>query len=142
MEYQDYDSRFNPVKRYQAEASYRQHLTLTTNLDARVYYTNIKHFESVFNPTSSNETSTGGDVTVNKRYPRKNLVLTAIGSYGQRTFHFKTITYSLGASVTWRVAKLDLSLGANMSRSETALDRGKEEITNQYYYLMLKRKLF
>jgi hypothetical protein len=142
MEYQNYDSRFNPVKRYKAEATYRQYITLTTSINARVYHMNIRHLENVFNPTSSTETSTGTDVMINRRYPRKNLLLTAVGSYAQRTFNFKTLTYSLGASVTWSIANLDLSLGANMSRTETDLDTGKQEMTNQYYYLTMKRKLF
>ncbi len=115
MEYQDYDSRLTPSKRYRAEANYRQNFEMTTNVDARVYYTKVRNLASFFDPESTTETSMGMDLKVNKRYPRKNLTVTAIGSYSNRKLIFTTNTYSLGAAVTWKVAKLDLSLGANMS---------------------------
>jgi hypothetical protein len=40
------------------------------------------------------------------------------------------------------VGKLDLSLGANISRSETSLDTGTQETMYQHVYLSIRRKLF
>jgi hypothetical protein len=142
MEYQDYDSRLTPSKRYRAETNYRQNFEMTTYVDARVYYTKVQNLAGLFDPESTTETSMGMDLKVNKRYPRKNLTVTALGSYSNRKLSFTTNTYSFGAAVTWKVAKIDLSLGANVSRIETALDTGKAETTNQTYYFTLKRKLF
>ncbi|MBI5099474.1 MAG: hypothetical protein HZB30_09590 [Nitrospirae bacterium] len=142
MEYQDYESRFNPSKRYRAETSYRQNFALTTNLDARVYYKHVENLESPFNPNSTTVTSTGIDLKIGKRFPRKNLTVSAVGSYSNIKHNFETNTYSFGTTVSWSIAKLDLSLGANVSHTETALDTGKQEIMNQFYYLTMKRKLF
>lgn len=142
MEYQDYDSRLTPSKRYRAETNYRQNFEMTTYVDARVYYTKVKNLAGFFDVESTTETSMGMDLKVNKRYPRKNLTVTAFGSYSNRKLIFVTNTYSLGAAVTWKVAKIDLSLGANMSLIDSSFDAGKAETTNQTYYFTLKRKLF
>jgi hypothetical protein len=142
MEYQDYDSRFRPSKRYRAESNYRQNLGLTTYIDARAYYTKTQDLASFINPESTTETSMGMDLKVNKRYPRKNLTVTAFGSYSNRKLFFETNTYALGAVVIWKIEKIDLTLGANVSRIESSLDTGKAETMSQAYYLHLKRKLF
>ena len=141
-EYQDYDSRLNPSKRYRAETNYRQSFNGTTYADARVYYEKIKHLVSVYNPESTTETSTGIDMKINKRYPRKHLTITGLASYGHRKLIFDTNRYSLGAFLTWTLEKIDLSLGANLYRTESSINTGGSENTNQTYYFSLKRKLF
>jgi hypothetical protein len=142
MEYQDYDSRLTPSKRFRAETKYMQNFEQTTYIDARVYYTKVQNLAGLFDPESTTETSIGMDLRVSKRYPRKNLTVTAFGAYSNRKSNFKTNVYSLGGAVTWKVAMIDLSLGANMSMIESALDTGKAETTSQTYYFTLKRKLF
>jgi len=141
-EYQDYDSRLNPSKRYRAQTNYRNHFDGTTYVDVRVYYEKIKHLVSVYNPESTTETSTGIDMKINKRYPRKNLIITGLASYGNRKLVFDTNRYSLGAVLTWRLEKIEVSLGANWYRTESSINTGSSENTNQTYYLSLKRKLF
>ena len=141
-EYQDYQSRFNPSNKYRAEAIYSHDITPTTYLNARAYYTKVKNLEGVFKPGSSTESGTGADVSIQKSFPGRNLTMSATGSYAQRKYVFDTKTYSVGAALTWRVAKLDISLGANMNHSETALDNGKEENMYQRYYLSVKRYIF
>jgi hypothetical protein len=142
MEYQDYDSRLNPSRRYRAETDYRQNFDTTTYFDARVYYTRVKNLPSFFNPENTTETSTGIDLKINKRYPRQHLTLAALGSYSNRKLIFETNRYALGATLTWSVAKVDLSLGANLYRTESQIDTGDSQTTNQSYYFSLKRKLF
>jgi len=141
-EYQDYQSRFNPSNRYRAEAIYSHDITPTMYINTRAYYTKVHNLEGVFKPASSTESGAGAEVSIQKSFPGRNLTMSATGSYSQRKYVFDTKTYSLGAALTWRVAKLDISLGANMNRSETGLDIGKEENTYQRYYLSVKRYLF
>ncbi len=142
FEYQDLQSRLNPSNRYRAEGNYRQEIDSTMFLNARAYYTKVNNFPGVFNPGSSTETGTGADMTIQKKFPGRNININATGSYSQRKYIFDTKTYSLGAALSWRVAKLDISLGANVNHSETALTTGKEENKYQRYYLSVKRYLF
>lgn len=142
LEHQDRQSRYNPWKRDRAEAAFRKDLEPTSNLYLHGYYTRTENYAGVFRPASPTETSIGGDVSAQKRFPDKNLTLNVGGSYAQRQFVYETKTYTLNAALVWTREKLDVSLGANLSLVDTALDTGTEESSYQRYYLMARRKLF
>ena len=142
LEHQEIQSNINPSRRNRAEATYRQDVTPTTNLHMRAFYSKTDYLDGGFQPASHDETGMGGNISIQQRFPRRNLTLNAAGSYSQRKSLFETRTYTLNAALIWHVAKLDLSLGANVSRSETALDTGRQETMYQRVYLAIRRKLF
>jgi len=142
LEHQDRQSRYNPWIRDRAEAAFRKDLEPTTYLNLHGYYTRTENFAGVFRPASPTETGIGGEISVQKRFPERNLTLNFGGSYAQRTFTYDTKTYTLNAALVWTREKLDVSFGANLSLVETALDSGTEESSYQRYFLLARRKLF
>jgi hypothetical protein len=142
LEHQEIQSNINPSRRNRAEATFRKEMTPTTNLNMRAHFAKVDYLDGGLQPASHDETSAGGDISIQQRFPRRNLTLNAGGSYSQRKSRFETRTNSLNGSLIWHVGKLDVSLGANVSRSETALDTGTQETMYQRVYLSIRRKLF
>jgi hypothetical protein len=142
-EYQDYDSRLNPSKTYKAEANTRSNITPTTRFTTRGYYTRIEHIEVPEQRSIGfTERTVGGGVGFEKRFPRPhvNISISASSSYAKGLF--ATTRYLINSARTWKIAKLDLKLGADIGSTETELPNGKQEASRTVFYLTLKRVLF
>jgi hypothetical protein len=142
LEHQDYQSNINPSKRDRAEATFRKDVTPNTNLNVRAFYTTVDYLEGGSQPPSPDETGTGGDIAIQARFPGRNLILRASGSYAQRDSVFDTEIYTLAGGLLWRVGKIDLAIGADYSSVDTAFDPGSQETTYQRVYFTLRRQLF
>jgi hypothetical protein len=142
-EYHKVQSLLNPQNGYRAEAYYIKTLNPSANLYVKGYYSKITYLPSLALGTKGyTETIYGGDLRMQKSFLNRNMILTGAASYVNRTGLIATTTYYFNSSLTWKIAKLDFSLGADVGRMTSELSTGREESIYQYYYLSVKRKLF
>lgn len=141
LEYQDYQSNINPSRRDRVEATFQQDITPTTYLSLRANYMKVDYLQSAYQ-TATGETGSTGSISVQKRFPEKNLTLNASAEVSRRKYIYETNTYSAIGALLWSVGKLEVGLGANVSRAETGLISGTQESIYQRYFLSVKRKLF
>ncbi|MCL5024677.1 MAG: hypothetical protein M1497_15185 [Nitrospirae bacterium] len=141
VEYQDYQSTVNPFKMFRAEGTYRKDLTETFNVYARAYYSRTRRELVLSQPGGTlTETVAGGDLRLQKSFPKQNLWASLGGSYFQTTGIGTTRTYLLDGVLTWRAGNLYVSAGANVGRAEQQLTTNQDSLY-QYYYLSVRRKI-
>jgi hypothetical protein len=142
-EYQDYDSNLNPTKTFRAEGSVWRTFRETTNLSANAYYMDRQYLEvPEVNTPGYTETTLGGRARGEIRLPRRNLTASLSGNYWQTRGVFTTKSMLINALLTWKIARLDVALGAVIGHSETDLRNGIQKSDHNVYYLTIKRKLF
>jgi hypothetical protein len=142
-EYQDYESRLNPSKTYRAEANARTNITSTTKFTAKGYYSRIEHIEvPEQHSIGYTQRTVGGGVGFEKRFPRPNLNIFVSATSSWTKGLFTTKRYQINSALTWKIAKLDLKLGADLSSTESELPAGRQEATREIYYFTVNRVLF
>jgi hypothetical protein len=140
-EYVDYESTVNPSKTFKVEGTYRQHISRTTNIFARAFYNRVRR-TATLNSTGNTFTETvlGGDLRLEKRFPKLNLSTSLGASYFQTGEISTTRTYLLNGVLTWRAGRLYVNAGANFGLTETEITT-KQQLLHQYYYLSIRRQL-
>ena len=89
------------------------------------------------------ESTASASGSLQKRFPAKNLLLAAGGSVSRLMGLVDTQAYSLNGSVSWKIGKLDVILGASAYQADTENVNSEDTSrTNQYYYLRIRRELF
>ncbi len=143
-EYQRDTSNISPFTAWRGEVDYSQNVTETTLVYARAEYTERSYPRgtSVLAGPSFTERIATASANVLQRLLAKSLVLSAGGTYSYYKSLSTTSAYSLDATLTWRIGKLALNLGANVYGSDTTgTNAQKSHRLHQYYYLNLKRKI-
>jgi hypothetical protein len=143
IQYQNTQSTLSPFKRYRIEAKYQKAIMLDAWLNARAYYTSVSYTHgSSQTGNSLSENSLGGEISLQKRFPKKNLTTNLGLLYSQTTGgSTSSHNYLADASLIRTMGKLEIRAGLKVGGSVIE-QTGKRETLNQYYYLSLRRKLF
>lgn len=144
-EYQELDWQVSPYQAWRAELQYSAALTATTNLYATTAYLN-KHYPqgtSPGNPVAFNEESESVAGSIQKLFPAQNLSAGAGGSFSHLQGLIDSNGYSANASLTWKIGKVDLSLGASVYGADTSgTAAGSTHRDHQLFYLKVRRQIF
>jgi len=146
-EYQRQDSNIAPYSQWKAEIMNSEKVTETIRVNAAVSYneTSYPHGTSLQGDSAYRVKTAMVSGNIQKQLPSKNLYLSAGGSYSLFSGQTNGSTYSADAALQWKIAKLTLSLGANVSSLESESQGTSAVATSrnhQYYFLNVKRKLF
>jgi hypothetical protein len=146
-EYQELDWQVMPYELWRAELQYIGELNSTTSVYTTASYL-TKHYgrgtSSFFttNPAYTEETVSGSG-SIQKRLPAHNLYLSVGGSYSHLDGLVNSNAYAANTSLTWKVGKLDVSLGGTWYGSDTSgKDIVSTERDHQLVYLKMRRRLF
>jgi hypothetical protein len=146
-EYSRVISETNPSTSYKAAAEYKESITPTLNLRARIFFVrkNLlkaeRGFEGEAVKRQITEDAYGVNISARKRFSAY-LNLSVGGSATQKKGDSESVTYSLRGDLTWIIGKLNLKTGAALSHSESEFKARKTEKMSQFYYLKIERKLF
>ena len=146
-EYQYEDSNVRPYSQWKGELTFTKNITDTLRAYASSSYTETSYPQGTSALGGQGYDVRYAAVSANfqKRFPIENLLLSAGGTYSFFRGLTDGSTYSVNSALLWRVGKIDVSLGASAtsSESESPGTIGLEaKRTHQYYYLNVKRKLF
>lgn len=145
LEFQDVKWDVGPFRALRAEVQYIGALTRTTNTNATADYQN-RHFAETFvngaRPAyTENMLTVAG--SVQQVLLARALSVSLGGSYALISGLSRSRSYSLHASLEWRLGKLEVSGGASYSNSNTQDQTSYAgERTHSYYFLKLRRILF
>jgi len=131
-----------PSTTWSLEADYRQNLTETALLIGRVQFTNTDYPRGTSgNGIAYTEQKIGGNVGITKRFPLQGVYLNASGSYWNITSLTDSNSYSGNASVSWKVFRAVLELGASINFTDSKAAGLKTERNYRNYYLRLRRRI-
>ena len=144
-EYQKLDWEISPFRAIRFEGRYTGSLSPTLSFNAAAEYLN-KYFPRGTSPQNENayrEERTTVSGRIQKQLFERALRLSAGGSYSRYNSLTDGNAFSLNAGISWRIAKLDFTLGATAYESEAEGFGGiQQQRTHQYYFLNVGRKLF
>jgi hypothetical protein len=145
VEYQRLDWDVSPFHSWRGEVQYNAAASPTTNLNATV--TRVQKYyarrETDRSQGPYTETTTSASGNVQQQLFARRLAVALGGSYSRLEGLASSRAYTVNSSLSWRVGKLELLLGAtgywSQTRGETipASDRA-----HRYYYLKARRRLF
>jgi hypothetical protein len=144
-EYQTVDWEISPYRSWRGEVQVVQSLDASTRLYATLSHLNKRFSEGsgagIQDPYTEASTTLSG--SVQKQIPGRSMMVSGGGSYARLDGLVDSIAYAVNGSLSWKIGRMDLSLGASAYRSETE-GTGAEmtERNEQYYYLRLRRELF
>lgn len=142
-EYVNTRSNFLPFTSLFSELQYRNDLTPTLSVLGRARYSVIDYPEGAQGIGNAyTERTTTVSLGFSKRYPLKNLSISANGAFAQTKGITKTRSYILNSSVLWNFGTMSVRFSADASMAETDLLTGKQKRITQYYHLSVRRKLF
>jgi hypothetical protein len=104
------------------------------------YYPNGSYLEAA---RAYREKRATASSNIQKEFFRRSLLASLGGSYSHFIGFNEGNAYSITSTLSWRIAKLDFTLGANVyhNDSEGPYTLGQRR-THQYYFLNVGRKLF
>lgn len=144
-EYQQSDGSASAFRRWRGEVGYNQSVTTTTNLALTASYTSTEYPEgsTAGSPQAYTGEATRLSANLQQRLFQRSLVLSGGGSYSSFTGLMKSSSYSLRASLQWKIGKTTITAGANGYSSR----RGNSPETDsgrarRYYYLNVRREIF
>ena len=146
-EYQKLEWDVSPYDAWRAELQYVGSVNPTVTVYATTTYQN-KHYGKGTSAYYGNESAyteqyVSGSGSVQKRLPLQNMYLSVGGSYTYLDGQVITNAYSGNTALTWRVGKVDLSLGATAYGSDTSGGNFvSTERDHQLVYLKLRRRLY
>jgi hypothetical protein len=144
-EYQKFDWKISPYESWRAEARYTGSLSPTLRWNAAAeylnrYYPNGSYLEAA---RAYREKRATASSSIQKEMFRRSLLFSLGGSYSHFLGFNEGNAYSINSTLSWHIAKLDFTLGANMYHNDSegpfTVDQRR---THQYYYLNVGRKLF
>ena len=152
-EYQNFDANIAPYESWRGEAQCVAALTVTLDLYATASYTHKRYPRGTSGedtpPLSQpyafaySEDITSVSSNIQKRLPDWNMTLAGGGTYSHISGLADTDAYSLNGSWTWRIGKVDASLGVTAYAADTS---GTQIVStkrdHQFVYLNLRRRLF
>jgi hypothetical protein len=121
-EYQDLQWELSPYQAWRAEVQYVGALNPTTSVYATAAYLN-KHYPrgtSVQSTAAYTEETESASGTIQKQLFSRDLFVSAGGSYSRMQGLVDANAYSLSASLTWKIGKVDLSIGVSAYETDTA----------------------
>ena len=146
-EYQKLDWNVSPYEAWLAELQYVGAVSPTVTVYGTATYLN-KHYgessETLYgNVAAYTEESVTGSGSIQKRLPVQNMYLSVGGSYTYLDGQVTTNAYAGNAALTWKLGRLDVSLGATAYGSDTSGSTiVSTERDHQFVYLKLRRRLF
>jgi hypothetical protein len=144
-EYENIDWQVSPYE------SWRGELQVTGNLGPYSnYYFNAAHRIRTYPDGRPGavvgeyeETTSSASGSINRQLFRRRLVVSLGGSFSRLDGLVVNDAYSVNGSASWRVGKLDFTLGASIFDTQTEGSFLVEsQRTHEYYYLKLRRFLF
>lgn len=142
LEYQDVDARLNPYTTWRAEADYRNGIAVNTNLAAQVYYRKTEYGRGAFQYNEFSERVIGGYGRLERRYPKRNINLTAGVTYIRASGNAERQAYTFDGTVYWKLKKFELRAGISIGHSEVEYQFRDQSSLYQNYYIMVKRTIF
>ncbi len=144
-EYQKLDWDISPYRAYRAEARYSGALSSTLTFTTAAEYLN--RYYPLGSASAEDQAFTDERETfsarIQKSFFAQNLRLSLGGSYARYDALTQGNAYSVNSSLSWRISKLDFTLGATAYRSDAEGIIGlPQRRTHQYYFLNVGRKLF
>lgn len=143
-EYQELKWQVSPYRAWRAELLYVASLTRTISAYATASYVNryYPHGTSQNSVAAFTEESESFAANIQKQVLAKNLFLSVGGSYSRAHGLVESNSYTANASLSWKIGKLDLSLGASAYEADA---KGTSTISSrrdhEIVFLKLHRKL-
>lgn len=143
-EFQNIDWNVSPRDVWRAEIDYVGSFSPTFTYRATLDYQHRHFSQGTIDITSPyTEQVTSGSGSLSKELFARTLLFSIGGNYTRTVGLTDGNAYSVNSSLSWKIGKLDFSLGATAYHSEVeASFTVPTRRTHQYYYLNLKRKLF
>lgn len=143
-EYQKLDWNISPRRVWRGEFDYVGAFSTTFTYRATLEYEHRRFLQGTLQNTDPyTEQLTSASANISKQLFTRSLLFSAGGNYTRTQGLTDGNAYSFNSSVSWKVGKLDLSLGATGYHSDVrGLITVPTRRTHQYYYFNLKRNLF
>lgn len=142
LEYQDYQSNVNPYTLMRAELQYRKNITSTTRLTAEGIFQRTSRGESDSQGSDIDEDYYGVSVWLQKRYPKKNMILSLGSQYNRATGVNTRQSYSVSGELFWKLKKFELRAGIGVGGTKVDYDTGSQDSLYQSYTLSVRRQIF
>jgi len=145
VEYQDVQWEVNPYTLWRAEAQYTGTVGAATSFfgTAGYQYRDFPRGRVDAGGGELIEETESATASLQQQLLSRALVLAVGGAFSRTESVYQTTAYSLNASLSWQVGKLNLTGGASAYDADT---RGagvtRSGRTHVYYYLRLRRELF
>ena len=144
-EYQKLDWDISPYRAYRLEARYSGALTTTLSFNTAAEYLN--RYYPLGSASADDQAFTDERATfsgrIQKSFFAQSLRLSLGGSYARYDALTQGSAYSINSSLSWRISKLDFTLGATAYQSDAEGIIGlTQHRMHQYYFLNVGRKLF
>ena len=144
-EYQNLEWEISPYRSWRAEVQYVGSLNSTTRVYATASYLDrlYPRGSSFMNRDAFSDETASASGNIQKQVPSQGLTFSAGGAYSQFLGRVAGNSYSLNASMTWKVGKMDLSAGGSAYASAMqGLGGSPTSRHHQYYYVNLRRTFF
>jgi len=144
-EHQKLDWEVSPYRAYRVEARYTGSLTDTLRLNAAAEYLNRYYPKGSYLEAARayTEERTTASSSIQKELFRRSLLFSFGGSYSHFLGFNVGNAYSVNSTLSWRIAKLDFTLGATAYHSDSEGPVSPtQRRTHQYYFLNVGRKIF
>ena len=141
-EYQNVDSNLNPYKTLRTVADYRNSIAVNTHLSAQICYRKTNYGKGAFQTHELSERVFGGNGRLEKRYPKKNINLSAGVTYVRASGVADRQAYTFNGEFYWKMKQFELRVGVGIGRSQVQYRRNEENSLYQNYYVTVKRRIF
>ncbi|HQR44645.1 MAG TPA: hypothetical protein PK598_01360 [Thermoanaerobaculia bacterium] len=145
VEYGDVRWATSPWHGWKGEVQFTGPVGRSTNLNGLATYQvqNFEGTEGTGGLAAYKQTGLSASGNVQQFLVARTLSLSGGASYSRITGLSDSRSYSLNATLSWKIGKLDLSGGATYSNAETQnVSFYTTRTVRQYYYLRLRRLLF
>jgi hypothetical protein len=142
LEYQNVDANLNPYKTLRTEADYHNGIAVNTNLSARVYYRETHYGKGAFQSSEFSERVFGGNSRIEKRYPKRNINLSAGATYVRASGIADSQAYTFDGELYWKLKQFELRVSVGIGHSHVDYRRSEQDSLYQNYYVTVKRKIF
>jgi hypothetical protein len=144
-EYQSVEWDVSPYRSWRGEVQVVSTLDARTRLYGTLSHLNKRFTEGTGDASSDpyTEASTTVSGSLQRQIPGWNMLLSGGGSYARLDGLVDSTAWSANAAVSWKVGRMDLTLGMNGYRSETeGTGAVMTERDERYVYLKLRRELY
>ncbi len=143
-EFASVTSLINPYRTWKNVFEYRDQITPATLVGSRLSLIRSSYPQALSGlaVTGYIETVKILELNLQHRVPRKNLDLVLGTSFTRRTSFVTAKAYSLNSALVWQIGKLTVNAGVLLSDITTVFWTGKENLTTEYYYATVSRKIF
>jgi hypothetical protein len=145
LEYGDVQWAISPWHGWRGELQYTGPLGPTTNVNAAASYQirNVEESPEGDGPPPYTEKTFSASGNVQQYLLSRTLAVSGGGTFNWLTGLSESRSYSLNATLTWKIGKLDISGGATYSDTDTQNGTAYASRTvHRFYFLRLRRLLF